>query len=437
MKSVQAGWFALCALGFAMHADAVDLDSLHTEFMQSDPEILRADIAVSLAKARVQLSQTELWPEISTVLTTSDTRREQFSSVEQYQGEDYSLILDQQIFNRPLWLEVDRRQLLAESQAAVRRDTVQQRRLALISAYLQWLEALTKISLLDSRLDSVERRLSQVDALFLKKQISVTQMLSVKNERDRVRAELAQNQSQLTRARAALGALVGGRIELPDSRPALPVEEWPVGPDMTALLRKSQAQHSLIQQAKAQRAAAQVGLSQVESQWLPSINTRLQVRQTNIGASDAETFPVETNSVQLTMTWDIFDSGRRSARELEAELAARDASIALIAAEREVARRQQSMSDDLGRYREAWKTAFDEYVSAQEFVRSADRSFDLGVGTVSDSLRALERSIDAEIRLTSRWLEALFGVAEMAQVNEQLDDALISELSALIARSDS
>lgn len=421
----------------AIDVGALELETLHYQFMQTDPDVLRADLAVSSAEARVDLSRAELLPEISTVLTTSETRREQFSTLDKYQGEDYSLILQQQVFDRPLWLEVERQTNLAQSQSAVRRDVIQQRRLSLISAYLEWLEAMQRATLLEARLTSVEKRLVQVEALFARQQISVTQMLSVKNERERVRAERSQSRSQLTRARATLQSLVGDQVELPQAIAALDVKRWPIPAVLAQRVGQLPSTHSVIQRAKSERAAAQIGLNQVESQWMPRLNARIQARQTNIGASDAETFPVETSSIELTMTWDLFDSGRRSAREREAAMAAQDADLALLAAEREVMRRQKAVNDDLNRYRESWQAALDEYVSAQEFVRSADRSFELGVGTVSDSLRALERSIDSEIRLTSRWLEALFGVAEMAQVNEQLDDALISELSTLIAQSGS
>ncbi len=131
----------------------------------------------------------------------------------------------------------------------------------------------------------------------------------------------------------------------------------------------------------------------------------------------------------MTLTWDIVDFGKRGAQQREAELAFRDAELALEQAQLEVQRLSASSSVDIERYREAWNAARAEYESATKLVRAADRSFELGVGTVGDSLRALERQIDAEIRLTSRWLEAVLGAAEIAQVNNQLDDQSIVRLS--------
>ena len=408
---------------------AVDLDMLHDEFMQTDPEILRAEVAVSSADVQVGLSRSELFPVLSTVLTTSDTRREQFSTSDQYQGEDYSLVLTQQVFDKPLWLEVSRQRFLASAQEATRAEVVQQRRLALIRSYVQWLEAMIRSSLFDSRLKSVEARLDQMNVLFSKQQISITEMLSVKNERDRVQAELARNQSQLTRAKSTLQSLVGPDLQLPSEVRPLAVDQWPVSSFFVDLIQGETVGHSVIEQAISRRAASEISLKQVESQWLPKVNARLQARQTNIGASDAETFPVESTSVELTMTWELFDSGRRSARARQAELALRDAELAVMAAEREVMRSRAAMGDDLTQYQEAWQAALVEYQSSLEFVRSADRSLELGVGTVSDSLRAHERLIDSQIRLTSRWLEALLGIAEMAQVSERLDEEFVSKLS--------
>lgn len=426
---VMGVWGALCA---APAVSAVALDELHAQLMASDPQVLRADIAVEVLQSRIAQSRAELFPKLSTVLSTSETEREQFGVEDGYQGEDYALILSQSVFDRPLWLEVERQTLLAEAREADRTKIVQERRIALVSAYLQWLEASARAELIGSRLQAVNRRLEQVDALYARQQLSVTQVLSVKSERDRVQAELAQNKAEVVRAASTLKSLVGEDIRLPDRALDLPVETWPFSQRLIEAAQQPLAEHSLIVQAERQRAASGVALSQAESQWLPKLNARLQARQTNIGASEAETFPVETNSVQLTLTWDLFDSGRRSARIREAELLARDSDLALVQAEREVMRLQDSSVYDIARYRESWQAALVDYESSRELVASADRSFELGVGTVGDSLRALERLIDSEIRLTSRWLEAIFGVTEIAKVNERLDGEFIATLSDLL-----
>jgi len=129
------------------------------------------------------------------------------------------------------------------------------------------------------------------------------------------------------------------------------------------------------------------------------------------------------------MTWDLYDSGAKDASLREAELSMRDADLALRQAERDVERQKMAASLDINRYREAWNAAFAEHESAKKLVTAANRSFDLGVGTVGDSLRALERLIDAESRLTSRWLEALLGVAQIGRVNNRLTSELIDTLS--------
>jgi outer membrane protein len=421
---------ALCA---ASGASAVTLDQLHAQLMASDPQVLRADIGVEVLQSRIAQSRAELFPKLSTVLSASKTEREQFAVEDAYQGEDYALVLSQSVFDRPLWLEVQRQELLAEARVADRTKILQERRMALVSAYLQWLEASARADLIGSRLQAVNRRLEQVDALYARQQLNITQVLSVKSERDRVQAELAQNKAEVVRSASMLKSLVGEDFKLPDESLDLPVKTWPFSPGLIEAAQQRLSEHSLIIQAERQRAASGIALSQAESLWLPKLNARLQTRRTNIGASEAETFPVETDSLQLTLTWDLFDSGRRSARIREAELLARDSDLALVQAEREVMRLQDSSVYDVARYRESWQAALVDYESSRELVMSADRSFELGVGTVGDSLRALERLIDSEIRLTSRWLEAVFGVTEIAKVNERLDTEFIATLSVLLA----
>jgi len=419
----------------AYNAHALTLKEAHLSLIASDPQILRSEVGNEIAQIRQEKSVSELFPKVTTILSTSRTSRKQYGQKERYQGEDYSLIVSQPLYNEPLWLEPDRLGAIVEQRQAAVQETLQNRRSELVSAYAQWIEAEVRQQLIQRRLIAVGKRYDQVKGLFEKQRLNVTQVLTVENERDRVKAELARARSSAIGAQSALRSLVGQDVEITLNQESLPIDRWPLDRELLSMVDPDGTTHPLINQATAQRAAAKLSVQQAQTQWMPRVDARLQIRHTNIGASDSETFPVESSSAQITMTWDLYDSGAREASLREAELAARDADLALQQAERDVERQRSSASLDVERYREAWNAAYAEYESAKKLVVAADKSFDLGVGTVGDSLRALERLIDAESRLTSRWLESLLGVAQIGTVNHRLTSELIDILSERFVRS--
>lgn len=419
----------LIALVLPIKGHALTLSEAHIRLIENDPEILRSEVTQQIAQTRREQAVSELFPKVTTVLSTSRNSRKQYGEKDRYQGEDYSLIISQPLYNQPLWLEPDRRAAIIELREAAAEEVRQKRRSELVSAYVQWIESEVRQQLIQRRLEAVIERYNQVEELFEKQRLSVTQLLTVENERDRVKAELARARSSAIATQSALKSLIGQDVESPLNRESLLIGQWPLDTKILSMAEPLGDLHPLVDQALAQREAASVSLRQAETQWMPRVDARLQLRHTNIGASESETFPVESSSAQITMTWDLYDSGAKDASLREAELSMRDADLALRQAERDVERQKMAASLDINRYREAWNAAFAEYESAKKLVTAANRSFDLGVGTVGDSLRALERLIDAESRLTSRWLEALLGVAQIGRVNNRLTSELIDTLS--------
>ena len=413
----------------ASDGTALTLSQAHLGLVENDPEILRSEVSTGVAQTSRDRAISELFPKISATLSTSRTSREQYGQKERYQGEDYSIIVSQPVYNEPLWVEPDRLAAIVKQREAAAEVTRQKRRFDLVSAYAQWIEAEVRQKLIQRRLVAVGKRYEQVERLFEKQRLSITQVLTVENERDRVKAELARARSSAVTTESTLKSLIGQEMDLRYRWESLAIDRWPLDSQILAMVDSDGALHPLIDQAVSQRLATTLSLKQAETKWMPRLDARLQMRQTNIGASESETFPVESSSLQITMTWDLYDAGVRDAGIREAELLLRDADLALQQAKRDVERQKVSASLDIERYREAWKASNAEYDSAKKLLIAADKSFDLGVGTVADSLRAIERLIDAESRLTSRWLEALLGVAQIGQVNHRLTSELIDELS--------
>lgn len=410
-------------------AHAQSLADLDAVLIAEDLSILRSEQQIEIATARIDQARANLFPQVGVSLTTSQTERTQFGLTEDYAGEDYSLVVQQSLFDRPSVLEVDRQRLVATAQHAIRMRTQQDRRLELLQGFTRWTDAASQVRALKRRLETVNQRVTQLDELYVVKRVSVVELLTVKNERQRVRSELAQAQANQSLSRSYLVSLLGDDA-LPSDAPRVgSVDAWPFGLWIDEMAENVSNRHPSVLEAVAQRGAAEVGVAQTESAWLPSVKAEIRYRETNVGANDAETFPTETVSARLVLTWDVFDSGARAARQQEASARLQDAQLALDQVNREVDRLKASSVSEVDRIRQAWEAARAEVASAEQLVAAADRSFELGVGTIADTLLALDRLVEAEIRLTSRWLEGAIATAQLAQSANRLDRALIELVS--------
>jgi len=150
---------------------ALTLSEAHLILVKSDPEILRSEVGAEIAQTRQERAVSELFPKISTTLSTSRTSREQYGQKERYQGEDYSIIISQPIYNEPLWAEPDRLSAIVRQREALAEGTRQKRRSELVSAYAQWIEAEVRQQLIQRRLVAVGKRYEQVERLFEKQRL--------------------------------------------------------------------------------------------------------------------------------------------------------------------------------------------------------------------------------------------------------------------------
>jgi len=344
-------------------------------------------------------------------------------------GEDYSITLSQSVYDRPQFLEPERLDRLSDRAIAGKSRILQERRLSLLQSFAGWVEALEHQKLLTRRYENLEQRREQIVQLFANQRVSITELLRVENELERVRVELVTTRATAARTESLIASLTGSSVKM-DWNPQPQSNVW----DFNYLHGKSEVdrRHPVLAEAQANLEAAQIALDQAIGTLLPTIGGELTARQTNIGANDLETERTDTYSARIALTWILYDSGDREARIKEARFIVRDAELALMEAERELLREQQTLDVELERAEAAWSAAKAERISARKLVEAANRSFELGVGDLGDTLMALDRLIDAEMRVSSTWLSGFLTVARIAANSNRLNDQVMSSLSLLV-----
>ncbi len=394
-------------------------------------QVQRANQNVLVSQARRDQAASGFGPQVRFNVSGSRTERRQSGFKQRFLGEDYSITLSQPVFDRPRFLEPDRLDALTERSMAGELRTLQERRLSLLQSFAEWVEALEHLRLLDERFQNLVQRREQVAQLFNSQRVSVTELLTVENELERVRVELVTTQATLARTESLIDSLIGSSVQL-DWTPRPMTDVWDFD-DLKSPPEPQQIYPALVE-ARANVEASRIAVNQAIGTVLPTVNAELAVRHTNIGANDTETELVDTYTARLTMSWALYDSGDREARIREATLILRDSELALMELERDLQRQQRTLEVEMQRAEAAWRAAKAERDSARKLVEAANRSFEVGVGDLGDSLVALDRLIDAKMRVSSTWLSGFLAAARIAENANQLDEGMMLVLSDLFSQ---
>ena len=424
-------WLIACISSSAFASSLAELDSALGE---SDLSVLRAESKVQISKAREDQANASLGPQLNASVSSVRNDRKQSNRTERYLGEEYSLTLNQPLFNEPASLDPLRQAAVTRGSKFALERTAQERRIELVSAFVAWVDADSQLKFMNRRLSSVGQRAFQLEKLFERQQVSVVEVLTVNSERDRVRANIAQVEANQGAASSALVNLLGDESLLGETPALDDVASWPFDGIAGSLTEAPLETHPSVLEAKSNRQASGLALRQAEAATLPVVSVQVRMSDSNIGSNNSETPPVRNFSAQATITWGIFDSGAKEARLRESQFFVEDSELALEQTLRQIRQERQASETEIRRIRRAWDAALAEVRSAEQLLKAAERSYDLGVGTIGNTLSALERLVEAEIRLSSRWLEGFLGVARLAQMSNQLDRTIIDRLSGLMLR---
>lgn len=420
----------VCILCCSFGAQAESLVVLDRALQAQDIQLQRASQNILISEVRSDQAKSQLGPKMQLSMSANQTERRQFGLNQRYLGEDYGITLSQSVFDRPRAIEPERINALTERAVASQTRILQERRLELLQSFAEWLEALEHQRSLDARSENLKQRQAQVRGLFDRQRVSITEVLTVANELERVQVDLVSNQAKLARAESSIRNLTGVDVNL-GWVPKPLTNMWRF--DDLQLDSETEAVHPALREAQANLEAAKLALLQADGRALPTLGAQLSVRHTNIGTNDTETSPVDTYAARLTLSWLLYDSGDRDARVREAEFLIRDAELGLMEVERELRRQSATLNAELERVNATWAAAKAERESARKLVEAANRSFDVGVGDLGDSLLALDRLIDSEMRVSSTWLSGFLVAAQIAQNRNQLNDAAMRALSSLVS----
>lgn len=427
MLRTLLSFVVICLSNNGIGADLADLDLLQTE---NDMDIRRAMISIDVLESRKSAVKAGYLPMVTASASAAATSRQRGTSTEKFEGETYTLTAQQPILDGALLLESDRVDALIGSERARLEAIIQSRKLDLVREYTRWLSASVEYDLVSEQALYVEERLEQVSRLLEANRVTQLDLLAVQAEKYRIEAKKAGAMASIDTAKAALLSLTGALEPLDWSRPAYDASVWifdtVIGPDSARAL---DAHPELIVQ-QLTRQSAQTSLRQAERGAWPTILGKIEATQTNTSSDFSATPRTNVWSFAITAQWTLFDSGRNSAEVAERSMGVKDANFAVEQVKRDLNRRIAQSEVALTNARAVWESSKRELQSALELAQISDKRLERGVGTVSDTLAAIERVTDAKIRQSSSWLQGLLASATLLTDIGTLNRASIVQLAS-------
>ena len=382
-----------------------------------DPELAIAGYEVDGAAARRDESRGQFLPQVSIFGDWSENKlryeSDELSSMpsREYPGERYGLQLRSPLFNMRAFREYERRGALT-SQTEEELKVAETDLLSRVTrAYLTMLLADETVVHLESELSALEQQLREVDALYARSLVPVTQVLETQARADALRADEIDAKGQAALARERLSQIVGTQnLRVKPVSEHISVMTEVRDADEAAVL--AQGLDPAVAAAEQALKAAEKSVAREKGSWWPNIDFVYVSQYSDVGFDNLTSPPRSSESYSVSLRYPIFQGGAGSARLRGAWAEVYSARQKLEAVNRESS----------SRAREAWinfETASGRLIAARKATETAEVTVDAsrkaaraGTARVSDVLLALARNTrtqrdlsEAKFQKAMAWLE--------------------------------
>lgn len=371
------------------------LEDFFTAALDYSPSLQIAQDQLRISGDRRRAVNGQFLPQISANALVSDNRQESLRGINEYRGERISLQLRQVLFDWSLYARRSQAYLLENQYEAQYFEQLAGLLTAVSERYLDVLQAQDALSSIQSELAAVREQLGQIESLYNRQMVQITDLYEGQASLAAVEAEQVFLESEVILTREALRAVSGlavGDIYNLGDNPDLPpiegtAEQW--------VQRARQNSHAIQARGFAVEAADQ-RLSESRGAYMPRVNLIVQQQRSDLGFDNMPIDRTDTAYVGLDVSIPLFAGGsnratvreavsmqsiaRNELRQLNLEVSERTRLyfLRLQAAERQI-RASQSLLE-----------------SRSIAARSKQRGFELGAVTNVEVLDALREQFVAE-----------------------------------------
>lgn len=392
----------LIGLSMASHAFADDLYQVYQQALQNDPATLQSQANKEAAFSDIERSRAGLLPQISLSLAAVET----YGDLERSTN-DATLFINQSIYDRSLWVGLDRAELIASQSDAILAFDMQQLILRTVGTYFDTLQAKDDLEFARAEKRAIARQLEQTKQRFEVGLTAITDVHEAQAQYDTSVAEEISADNAVETSLEALREITG--TYYPNLN-VLNTEQFsasmPTPNKITDWLKMAEEQNLQLLISNASVDIAKFDIKSARAGHYPTISLGGQANSNDTDglssdpANQASTDRFNTYSIQLSVDVPIYSGGFVNASVESAKYRFVAASQERERIHRAVIRSVRSNYNDVAAAISRIKAFEQAVVSAQSALKATEAGFDVGTRTIVDVLNSTRNLFDAKRNLS-------------------------------------
>lgn len=389
------------------------LEDFFTAAIGFSPRLRIAEENFNIGGARERQAKGQLLPQVSANASLTDNRRNSFDPfgnpiTDEFDGERYSLVLTQALFNWQAWSAKKRASYLENQAEALYYYELAFLLTDVTQRYLAVLQAQDAITSIESELEAVTNQLNQIQSLYDLQLAQITDLRQAEASLIGVQAEQLRLQSEQSIAEEALRSITGidiGEIFVLDNEIEIPeisnsVQYW---------VQLAEENNQQIKASQYALEAADEFIAESKGALMPRVNFFAQRQDSNVGFDNRFLGDTDNTFVGLDVSIPLYAGGSNRARVSEARSQRSIAELELRQVElqaNEQVRSAYLQAQSSALLVEAAERLVDSTRIASEAMQ---QGFELGTVTTVDVLNAIRDQFAAERELQrARYEQIIF-----------------------------
>jgi outer membrane protein len=423
-------FFLLVLLTTPAHSESIK--DIYNLVLKSDPRLYMDSLAVEIGETREKQAFGALLPQVSlNSVWSENTRSTSSSSESNYPGEKYSITLRQSLFDMQKYKAWQRTRIDIEQYVFQQNETQAQVRLDTIERYFELLKASDELTVVREEKESTESRLAQTKALFDKQYIKVTDYYEMEARLDLLESEEVDALQAVQLAKENIRELTNTDHEI--ISPLQTNSSFVVRVDnLDNLISNLANNNSTLKYLNKSIDSAKKRVEEVKATHLPVVDLQLSKQKSSIGYENAQSPVTNTEVAAISLNLPLFTGGQTSSRVDEAT---KQLSYAQASFDQEYRRISKELRDRyLGVNAVVRRlTALNKAVeSAEKANQAMDKSFKLGIATVSDILDAQQALSHAKRSFQQARYDYVINKVNLQYLAGVLTDDVFDELSLIL-----
>ena len=407
--------------GFSHTALADDLAEIYQQAKQNDPQILRSAADKDAAFEAINSSRSALLPQINLTAGYNFVRMD--GDTEGFNG---GLTLDQTLYNRASWINLDISEKQARQSDAAYAASQQGLILRVADAYFAVLRATDDLTFVRSEKKAVGRQLEQTKQRFEVGLSAITDVHDAQAQYDSVLADEILAENALTNSYEGLREITGQGHEdlsiLDTNRFSASAPQT----DVLELIKNAEQQNLTLLTSRITQDIARDNISLAQSGHLPSLSF-------NAGYNYDDKQPTTddgTLTAGINLQLPVYTGGRTTSEVKQAQFAYVSASEGLEGEYRTVVKDVRAFYNNINASIGALRAYQQSVVSAKSALEATEAGFDVGTRTIVDVLDSTRRLYDANRQLANARYDYIISQLQLKQAVGSLNEQDILDVNA-------